>query len=220
MRPWQHASVSARRFGSPVSESLAVHELMDITKASVPDLRHRMVLHNSDLGPEIVARAFPAMLHTREIARLHARDDLGADVTLAWWLSHCDQERLPRPRPVDIESLVERGRKRARLRDADAPRAVGDLLMLPGLLAPSFERASAILGNSAGLAIVRAVLGPARELPGAHGRPVFFDPAHFAEAIIHSIFRRIPALGEVASALRPDYDLALREASHALAFPV
>ncbi len=58
MRPWQHAKSSARKERDWLID-LPIHEFMDSTKAACPDLRHRMILHNADLGPELTARAFP-----------------------------------------------------------------------------------------------------------------------------------------------------------------
>ena len=49
MRPWQHAKSSARKERDWLAD-LPIHEFMDSTKAACPDLRHRMILHNADLG--------------------------------------------------------------------------------------------------------------------------------------------------------------------------
>lgn len=67
MRPWQHARSSAGKDGDWVAD-LPIHEFMDSTKAACPDLRHRMVLHNTDLGPELAARLFPERADARSIA--------------------------------------------------------------------------------------------------------------------------------------------------------
>lgn len=211
MRPWQHARASAHRSGRDWREDLAIHELVDLTKASLADLRHRMVLHNCDLGPALAARAFPDRPHAADVARDHAREDLGVDVPIAWWLGQCDPAKLPRPRPVDLADLVERERRRARLRDPDGPREVLDLLTLPERLAPAHGRLGrAVLANAAGLAVVRAVLGPPRVEVGHTEAEVVFDPGFCAEALIVAMFGRIPDLRTLADALRADADLTLR----------
>lgn len=209
MRPWQHAKASARRGGRTWQGDLAMHELVDVTKMALPDLRHRMVLHNHDLGPEIVARAFPELAHAREVARVHAREDLGADVPLRTWLTLLDPARLPRLRTHDLDALLEDEQRRTRVRDPDVLREVLALLGLPAALVPDEpQRAWAFLAHGAGLAIVRRVLGPAR-LVASVGGEVVFDPAHCAESIVHRMFRRLPDLRELASALTPSYRFVL-----------
>lgn len=210
MRPWQHARASARRGGRSWRDDLAIHEFLDGTRVALADLRHRMVLHNCDLGPAVAAMAFPALPHAAEVARAHAREDLGADVPLAWWLDRCDPRRLPRERERSPDVLVQRACERWHLRDPDGPRAVLALLELPVSFAPSHDAlARALFANSAGLALVRAVLGPPREEPGRAGSTVVFDPAYCAEAMIHRRYRRIPALAELADTLSPLLDLDL-----------
>jgi hypothetical protein len=182
---------------------------MDSTKAALGDLRHRMVLHNCDLGPALAALVFAERAHAESVAREHAREDLGADVPLSWWLDRCVVSRLPRRRAqIEDDALVERAAQRFGLEDDRAVRAVLSVLTLPERLAPSHGPiARCVLGNEAGVAIVRAVLGPAREAPSARGKSVVFDPAYCAELMVHRWFRRIPSLRELADALRPDAQL-------------
>ncbi len=210
MRPWQHARASARRSGRSWRDDLAIHEFVDSTRVALADLRHRMVLHNCDLGPAVAATAFPALPHAAEVARAHAREDLGADVSLAWWLDRCDPRRLPRERERSSDALVQRACERWSLREPDGPRAVLALLELPVSFAPSHDAlARAVFANSAGIALVRAVLGPPREEFGRSGNTVVFDPAYCAEAMIYQRYRRIPSLAELADTLSPTLDLDL-----------
>jgi hypothetical protein len=212
MRPWQHAKASARRGARDWQADLAIHELLDVTKASLPDLRHRMVLHNADLGPEIAARCFPDRPHAREVARAHAREDLGADVPVRVWIELLDPARLPRVRALDVDAIVEDERRRAHLRDHDGPSSVIELLRLPLSFAPDEpRRAWCFLAHAAGLGLVRQVLGPPVVLPGASGGEVVFDPAFCAEGVLHRLFRRIPELRELADALYPSHRLVLDE---------
>jgi hypothetical protein len=46
MRPYLHAISSASQRGGHWQDYLAVHEFLDSTKASCPDIRHRMILHS------------------------------------------------------------------------------------------------------------------------------------------------------------------------------
>jgi hypothetical protein len=215
MRPWQHARASALRGGRAWEEDLAIHEFVDRTKASLADLRHRMVLHNEDLGPALARMAFATLPHAELVARQHAREDLRAPVTLSWWLGQCDPDGLPRARDREPhDALVALAQRRFGLRDPDGPRAVLSLLTLPERLAPEHGlRARAVLANDAGISLVRAVLGPPRPLPGLADRSVVFDPAHCAEAMVSRWYRRVPSLRELADALRPQHETALDELS-------
>jgi hypothetical protein len=195
---------SARREGRAWEADLAIHELVDASKASWADLRHRILLHHVDLGAEVVARAFPDRADAADLARAHVREDLGEDRTLAGWLCAIDARRLPRRRARDFDAIVEDERRRAHLPDHDAPREVLALLRRPLAHAPEHaDAALALFANEAGIALVRRVLGGPRRVHGEHGREVIFDPAYCAEAIVHRLHRRIPALRELADATDP-----------------
>lgn len=212
MRPWQHARASALRGGRTWSDDLAIHEFVDQTKSSLADLRHRMVLHNADLGPTLAAIAFASRPHAEHVAREHAREDLGADVPLATWLDLCDAARIDalfrrstRIRVPTDEALVARITERSALADDRGPREVLSIFELAEKLAPRHGRlARAVLANDAGIAIVRAVAGPPRETCSKSGRATVFDPAHCAEAMVMAWCGRIPSLSELAAALRGD----------------
>lgn len=210
MRPFHHARASAHRSAGDWRADLEIHEFIDSTKCAVPDLRHRMILHSVDLGAELAARAFPGRADVREIVRAHVIEDLGEPRTLGDWLASCDHDRLPRPHPralpLDIEALLEREQERQMLATGAEPQAVLDILMLPTALAPQFGAlAWCVLGNSFGPFIVRRLLGAPREVEGRHGRAVIFDPAWCAEAMIHQVFRTIPELRSVVTAVRPSF---------------
>ena len=77
MQPYVHARASARRSGRAWQEDLPIHEFLDLAKHACPDLRHRILLHNSDLGPELAALAFPERADARQIVLSHVKQDLG-----------------------------------------------------------------------------------------------------------------------------------------------
>jgi hypothetical protein len=198
------------RSGCAWFDDLAIHELVDSSKAVFPDLRHRMILHSVDLGGELAARAFPSRYDVREIVRQHVIEDIGDARTLGCWLTHCSIERLPRPHPrswpIDAETLIETERRRQRLADPEGPRAVLDILQLPSQLAPEYgDAAWCVLCNAFGPFLTRQVLGPPREVRGMNGTPAIFDPAWCAEAMIFSIFRTIPELRSVVTTLRTSH---------------
>ena len=213
MRPYHHARASAARSGNDWREDLKIHEFIDSSKTAFPDLRHRMILHSTDLGGELAARAFPDRLDARELVKNHIIEDLGQVRTIHDWLSHCRTQQLPRPHPgslpVNEEVLLEAERARQTLADHQGPRAVLEILRLPLVLAPQHgDYAWSVLCNSFGPCVVRQILGPPRELPGANGTAVIFDPAWCAEAMIFAIFRTIPELRWVVMALRSSYQQA------------
>lgn len=67
---------------------------MDSTKASLPDIRHRAILHSS-FGCFIVEKVFGTVLtnsdgkeiSVRDIAEDHVKEDLGTIPTIEKWLS-------------------------------------------------------------------------------------------------------------------------------------
>ena len=203
MRPWQHAKSSAGKGGDWLAD-LPIHEFMDSTKAACPDLRHRMILHNADLGPELAARAFPDRHDARAVALQHVAEDLGCTPTLADWIGGCAPLRMPRPisrrLPLDCGMLAAQLARSQQLRDGDEVRAVLDLLLLPAKIAG--PAALPILLNGFGPSLARFVFGPPRELPGLQGGQAVFDAAYAAEAVAHWVFGAILPLPDIVAAVR------------------
>lgn len=84
MKPLVHARISAKKFGGVAEDYLAIHDFMDCTKMALPDVRHRMVLHNS-VGCFIAEKVFGHTItnsenktvHVRDVAEAHVIEDLG-----------------------------------------------------------------------------------------------------------------------------------------------
>lgn len=57
MKPFVHAKLSVRKYGGKVKDYIDIHNFLDISKMSHPDMRHRAILHNS-LGPFIAEKIF------------------------------------------------------------------------------------------------------------------------------------------------------------------
>jgi hypothetical protein len=51
MKPFIHAKNSARKYGGVPEDYQAVHDFFDSTKAALPDIRHRALLHSSFCMP-------------------------------------------------------------------------------------------------------------------------------------------------------------------------
>ncbi len=84
MKPIVHAKNSVKKWGGIVNDYLEIHEWFDSTKKCLPDMRHRMILHNSFgiyLAAEIFGDYFEnsegKTVSTRDIGEQHVIDDLG-----------------------------------------------------------------------------------------------------------------------------------------------
>lgn len=98
MNAFYHARSSARKWGGEPPDYLPLHEFIDSSKESWPDMRHRAMLHSS-WGIYLAAKVFgPALsvsrrhgcvqVPTRLIAEQHVMEDLGRIPTLGDYLQH------------------------------------------------------------------------------------------------------------------------------------
>lgn len=89
MKPHIHARNSARKFGGKPDDYQRIHDWFDQTKAHVPDMRHRAILHNSfgiylceqQFGT-LITNSSGAQVSVRDIGEQHVLDDLGTIPTL------------------------------------------------------------------------------------------------------------------------------------------
>lgn len=98
---YHHAQSSARKWGGDAEDYLKIHELIDGSKRSFGDVRHRALLHNT-WGVWICQEVFGPMLvierkeggekrvPVREIAERHIEEDLGFIPSPGDWLQHMD----------------------------------------------------------------------------------------------------------------------------------
>lgn len=77
MKPYQHCKNSARKYGGTPEDYVPVHNFFDETKAHVPDVRHRTILHNS-YGIWLAERIFGVTVTNSEGNKVSVRD-LGED---------------------------------------------------------------------------------------------------------------------------------------------
>lgn len=93
MKPLIHAKVSVKKYGGRVEDYLPIHDFIDSSKASLPDVRHRAILHSS-FGCFLVERIFGTYIKNadgkdvsvRDLAEEHIIQDLGFIPTVERWL--------------------------------------------------------------------------------------------------------------------------------------
>lgn len=84
MKPYIHAQNSARKHGGKPEDYLPIHDFLDSSKACVPDMRHRALLHSS-FGCFLAERIFGTFIvnddgrkvQVRDIAEEHIIEDMG-----------------------------------------------------------------------------------------------------------------------------------------------
>lgn len=93
MKPYIHAQNSVRAFGGSVTDYLPIHDFLDSSKAHVPDMRHRAILHSS-FGIYIAEQVFGhavtnsegRVVQVRDIAEKHIIEDMGRIPTVQDYL--------------------------------------------------------------------------------------------------------------------------------------
>jgi hypothetical protein len=101
MKPYDHGRVSVKKWGGRIEDYQEIHDFLDSTKAFIPDMRHRAILHNA-WGIYMAERVFGVsfknsdgkVCHTRDVAEQHVIDDLGTIPTLQDYLTHLPHSRL------------------------------------------------------------------------------------------------------------------------------
>jgi len=89
-----------KKYKGVVDDYLPIHNFIDSSKANVPDIRHRAMLHSS-WGIYIVEQVFgnyivnsdDKTVSVRDIAEDHVLQDLGFIPTMEKWLNHMTIEK-------------------------------------------------------------------------------------------------------------------------------
>ena len=86
-KPFIHAKSSARKFGGKAKDYLSIHQLMDSSKGTFPDNRHRALTHNSWFispgGPlelafgVVITNSDGKEISVRDIGEQHITEDFG-----------------------------------------------------------------------------------------------------------------------------------------------
>lgn len=92
--PWHHAISSAKQFGGEAKDYLKIHDWFDQTKAHIPDVRHRAILHSS-FGIYLCEQVFGTTIKNstgrdipvRKIGEQHVMEDFNGKIpTVQDWL--------------------------------------------------------------------------------------------------------------------------------------
>ena len=73
-KPWIHAESSARRFGGKPEDYIEIHNLLDSSKGTIADSRHRALTHNAWFLSTILERVFGVVLTNSEGLKVSVRD--------------------------------------------------------------------------------------------------------------------------------------------------
>lgn len=93
MKPLLHAKISVKTHGGKIEDYLPIHNFIDSSKISVPDVRHRAMLHSS-WGIYLTEKMFGTYITNssgkqvcvRDLAEEHIIQDLGFIPTMEDWL--------------------------------------------------------------------------------------------------------------------------------------
>ena len=198
MQPWWHSTLTARLRGANWLDDLEIHEFVDSAKTSCPDLRHRVVLHNSDLGVKLTELAFPERADCADIVSEHVRQDLGSVPTLTDWMATAHRPFQVRWHRPDDNDVVRDACDKLGLQDEAPVREVLEVLTTATPFVQGHEDfGRGILMNSFGPSLVRRLLGPPRVIRQQNQKEIVFDASWVAEGIIVANFGHIPLLSDI-----------------------
>ncbi len=94
MKPHLHAKLSVKKFGGIIEDYMDIHEFIDSTKAALPDVRHRAILHSSfgcylteKVFGRLITNSDGTLVAVRDVAEEHILQDLGFIPTIEFWLT-------------------------------------------------------------------------------------------------------------------------------------
>ena len=73
-KPWIHAVSSAKKFGGIPEDYIEIHNLMDSSKGTIADSRHRALTHNAWFLSVILERVFGVTITNRDGNKVSVRD--------------------------------------------------------------------------------------------------------------------------------------------------
>jgi len=73
-KPWIHAESSAKKFGGSPEDYIEIHNLMDSSKGTIADSRHRALTHNAWFLSVILEKIFGVVITNSEGRKVSVRD--------------------------------------------------------------------------------------------------------------------------------------------------
>ena len=119
MKPLIHARINVKTYGGTVDDYIPIHNFLDSSKVTHPDVRHRALLHSS-FGCQIAEQVFGVyfknsegkLVSTRDIAEDHIIQDLGFlpsvshylnNMTIQTWMSGSEKSVVRTKRHIAME---------------------------------------------------------------------------------------------------------------------
>jgi hypothetical protein len=95
MKPYLHAKISVKKFGGTTADYIDIHNFIDSSKACMPDVRHRAILHSA-FGCYLVEQMYGVTrinsdgkeYSPRDVAEEHIKEDLGFIPTVEQYLNN------------------------------------------------------------------------------------------------------------------------------------
>jgi hypothetical protein len=95
MKPFLHSRIHVKKYGGVPADYADIDDFIDSTKAAVPDVRHRAVLHSA-FGCFLVEKIFGRTRYNsdgkeyspRDVAEDHIQQDLGFIPTMEMYLNN------------------------------------------------------------------------------------------------------------------------------------
>jgi len=97
MKPHIHSRNSVRKYGGRVKDYQHIHDFFDSSKATLPDVRHRAILHSA-FGIFLLEKVFGVTMvnsdgktvSIRDLGEDHVKEDLGFIPTVEHWLKNME----------------------------------------------------------------------------------------------------------------------------------
>lgn len=118
MKPLVHAKLSVKRHGGTIDDYIPIHEFIDSSKITMPDIRHRAILHSS-FGCYLAQQVFGNYIvnsdgkevSVRDIAEEHISEDMhGWIPTPQDWLENLEIKDWMRNRPKENRRVIKHER--------------------------------------------------------------------------------------------------------------
>jgi hypothetical protein len=197
--------VSARLFGDIPEKYVALHNAFDMSKAALPDMRHRAALHSVDHGASVMRLIFPDRIGKASLSELcvqHVNDDQGFDVALDTWLADCETPtfvRIRRRPPEGLEGFASEPEVAAANRWGGQPEDFSAICGYYKLAekASSHPLAAAVSRNAFSIFFSEMAFGPMITVKTKTGGKKYVPVRDIGECLTLAAFGFIPTLGDV-----------------------